>query len=179
MAAALFALDLLLGDAEPGTLSSWLTTPVLRLNALELVVVALVSIVAARLFPPAYRRIRVRQRARRFYANWQEFKRILGGYRDSEPDALQDQYAKLLGRLQRDYSFFAPMLIRIRRSFPHGEYAESGVNNLGTCFRAAQLAECCSQVRKKWPDGVDCFDHMFLALIEHGASVVPLGKVED
>ena len=169
----------MLRDAKPGTLSGWLTTPVLRMNALELAAVAFVCIVAARLLPPVYRRIHVRQRAQSFYANWQEFKRVLADYRDTEPDALQDRYAKLLGRLQRDYSYFAPMLIRIRRSFPHGEYAESAVNNLGTCFRAAQLAECHSQVQKKWPDGVDCFDHMFLALIEHGASVVPLAEAGD
>ncbi len=120
----------------------------------------------------------MRRRARRFYKDWQKFKRLLADYRDAEPDALQEQYARLFERLRRDYTYFVPMMISIRRTFPHSDYAEAAANNLGMCFRTSQLSACHSLVLKSWPDGVDGFDDMFLSLIEHGASAAPSPKAE-
>lgn len=158
-------LDIALRNIDYANNLKFLIEPLFAVNILEIAILFLFVSIAYNFLPKKLSRLFLHQRAKKFYKNWKEFKKILIEYQETKNIELQKSYEDVREKLEEDFNFFAPSIHSIQNA-THRQHNKLAINNFEHCFTVREIAEWQDKVRRQIPMELDCFDYLLISLKE-------------
>jgi hypothetical protein len=167
LAAVVVILDFLLRRFSPENWLSILAAPILSISLLRLFFIVLVMVLVWTLLPPRFQHAQTKRRAAAFGHAWGEFKHLLTQYSLKADSEFQGEYSQLREHLRKDFNHFAALMLQIEEASHRSDTARAVLFNLEHCFSPPHIENWQETVARRIPEELDCFDYLFISLLEN------------